>query len=265
MLTTTLIILSWWIGIGYTDVLLEALWKPEGDQWYTTWLLTPLWWVVYGITLLIVLTVGTVLSYLASIPVAGPMFELLSEKVEQIETGFEAPFDLVVMARNVVTTLLHVSLFLVLQLSIFGVILLIQLIPVVGQILGSIIGGLTGPLLVGFVPFDYPSTIRLWKFREKIGFMFRNFALFLGFSLAAVLLLYVPILNLVFLPACVVGATLIVIAMERAGSLNLRDRRKELLERRASSPSGPIMAEILGEEDSVEAHVESEEVESVSS
>ena len=166
IITTFLIVLSWCLAFGYTDVILDALWDPQGDQWYTTWLLKPLWWVVYAITLLIVLTVGTVLSYLASIPIAGPLFELLSEKVESIETGFDAPFDLVVMIRNLLTTALHVSLFLALQLVIYALVLLIQLIPVVGQVLGAIVGGITGPLLVGFVPFDYPTTIRLWTFRE---------------------------------------------------------------------------------------------------
>ena len=261
IVTTALISLSWWLGIAYTDVLLEFLWKPEGDAWYTTWLLKPLWWIVYVIMLLFVLTFGTVFSYLASIPIAGPMFELLSEKVEEIETGFAAPFDLVVMARNIVTTAIHVTLFLMLQLLIFGVILLIQLIPVVGQVLGTLLGGLTGPLLVGFVPFDYPTTIRLWKFREKLSFMFRNFALFLGFSLAATLLLYVPLINLVFLPACVVGATLLVLAMEQHGSLPTRDRRKELLNRRASGARAGVMKEILGEADGAQPAAAPEVVE----
>jgi uncharacterized protein involved in cysteine biosynthesis len=232
IVTTTLMIASWIIGFSFTDTVVEWIWMPTGEAWYDVWLLKPLWWILYVVTLLIVLTVSTVLSYLASLPVAGPLFEMLSEKVEAIETGFDAPFDLMVMARNMLTTLLHVSAFLMLQLLVFGVIFLVQLIPVAGQVIGALLGTLTGPLLVGFVPFDYPSTIRLWTFREKLAFMFRNFALFFGFALASAVLLYLPVINLLFLPGCVVAATLAVIAMEKSGELTYRDRRKEILRKR---------------------------------
>jgi CysZ protein len=229
LVTMSLIAVSWWVGIGYTDTILEAVWDPQGEEWYTTWLLKPLWWVVYLITLLVVLTMGTVLSYLASIPVAGPIFELLSEKVEAIETGFDAPFNLRVMIRNILTTALHVSMFFLIQVVVFVLVLLIQWIPVVGQVIGTIVSAITSPLLVGFVPFDYPTTIRLWTFRQKLTFIFRHFSLFFGFSVAALVLLYVPLVNLLFMPACIVAATLIIIEMERSGELAVRDRRKEIL------------------------------------
>lgn len=232
LVTTALMLVSWWIGFSYTDTVLEALWNPVGDAWYHVWILKPLWWILYVVTLLIVLTISTVLSYLASLPVAGPLFEMLSEKVEAIETGFEAPFDLVVMLRNMLTTALHVTAFLAMQMTVFAVIFAIQFIPVVGQVIGALLGTLTGPLLVGFVPFDYPTTVRLWSFKEKLGFMFRNFIFFFGFALASAVLLYLPIVNLLFLPGCVIGATLVILAMEKSGELTYRDRRKEILAKR---------------------------------
>lgn len=242
LVTTVLMLMSWWAGFTYTSVALEALWSPDGTAWYDVWLLTPLWWVCYVVTLLIVLTVATVLSYLASLPVAGPLFEMLSEKVEAIETGFEAPFDLVVMLRNLLTTALHVTGFLLLQITVFAFILAVQLIPVAGQVIGALLGTLTGPLLVGLVPFDYPSTLRLWSFREKLAFMFRHFTLFFGFALASSILLYLPIVNLVFLPGCVVAATLVVLAMEKSGELKYRDRRKEILAARGVAVDSAVPA-----------------------
>ncbi len=248
IVTTTLMVISWILGFSFTGTLIEAVWPtPAGDAWYDLWLLKPLWWVLYAVTLLIVLTVSTVLSYLASLPVAGPLFEMLSEKVEAIETGFDAPFDLVVMLRNMLTTLLHVSAFLGLQMLVFGVIFGVQFIPFVGQVIGALLGTLTGPLLVGFVPFDYPSTLRLWSFREKLGFMFRHFALFFGFALASAVLLYLPLVNLLFLPGCVVAATLAVIAMEKSGELTYRDRRKEILRKRGVDVGDGLQDEADGQ------------------
>jgi hypothetical protein len=138
-----------------------------------------------------------------------------------------------VMLRNMLTSLLHVAAFGALQLSIWLLASLLNLIPVAGQVITAIATFFLSPLVVGFVPFDYPMTIRLWRFKEKLGFMRRNFSLFFGFSLASFLFLYVPFVNLLFLPACVVGGTLLILKMEGSGELTTRDRRKEILQESA--------------------------------
>jgi CysZ protein len=214
----------------YTRDLIGLIWsQPASDAWYQTWLLLPLWYLLWLVVASLLGVMGVVGVYLLSIPLAGPFYELLSEKVEANETGFVAPWDLSVMVRNLAITALHVGLFLSLQILVFAVVTAIGFIPVAGQIIAAVLSFFTSPLLIGFLPFDYPMTVRLWTFREKLAFMWRHFSTFFGFSLAAFLMLYVPFVNLLFLPACVAAATLILIERERAGELTIPDRRKALL------------------------------------
>jgi CysZ protein len=217
---------------GTTSDLVNALWtRPDAATWASQYLLLPLWYLLYASLLITLTLLGTGLGYLASLPLAGPFNELLSEKIEAIETGFEAPFHLPILLRNLLVTVLHLLAFSALQLLAWGLAALLNLIPALGQILAASITFLTSPLLVGFVPFDYPMTLRLWRFSEKLRFMRRHFALFWGFSAASFLFLYIPFLNLLFLPACVTAATLLTLKMEASGELNTPDRRKALLQK----------------------------------
>lgn len=225
----------YWHVPGWSGALVDWLWSdPGGDAWYYRWILRPFWHVFYAVVFVLVLIVGTLGSYIASMPIAGPFNELLSEKVEFLETGFDAPFSLAVMFRNMLVTVVHLVLFSSIQLTLLVTVQLLNLIPVVGPVVVGGIAFLTSPLIVGYAPFDYPMTLRLWTFREKMGFLRKNYAFFEGFSLTSFVLLYVPLVNVLFLPVCVVASTLAVVRMEQSGELQLRDRRKEILEASAA-------------------------------
>ena len=223
---------------GFTDDVLGWMWvQPAGEVWYETWLLLPLWYLLYVTFLFVLFIVGIIAVYLGSIPLAGPFSELLAEEVEEIETGWAPPFDWAVLARNLLTTALHVGLFSIIQLMVFAVVTVVSFVPVAGQIISLVISLITSPLLVAFVPFDYPMTLRLWGFGDKMHFMFKNFSLFYGFALAAFVMLYIPFVNLIFLPCCVVAATRILVDQERAGTIGFEDKRKAVLARRKAQSS----------------------------
>ncbi len=254
----TLLVLSLASSIAMTSTALSWAWElPSGEAWYV-WLLQGLWWLVWLITASVLSVIGVVIVYLLAIPISGPFNEMLSEGVEEIETGFSAPFDLQVMLRNVVTSAAHVGIVFVFQAFIFLLTSLIGLIPVVGQVIAALVGGVCTPSLVGFAPFDYPMTVRLWSLSDKLRFVRRNFAGFYGFSLASFVLLYIPFVNLLFLPSCVVGATLFLLDMEKAGELDdLRDRRKESLAARGKIPLTQVRPETAGI--SMPSHIEEKE------
>ncbi len=231
-------------SVGYSDDLLASLWsQPVGEAWYVTWLLGPLWLVAWGLVMLVLGAVGVVLVALLGIPLAGPFMELLSEKVEAIETGFEAPFDWGVMLRNIGITLIHVLIFTTMGLLVTGVGFGLGFIPVAGQALALAVSFTIVPVMLAFTPLDYPMTIRLWPFGDKMRFVWRNLSLVYGFSLATYLFLYVPILNLFLLPACVVASTRLLIELQEEGRIAFRDRRKEVLVARARiEPDGVEVA-----------------------
>ncbi len=204
---------------------------PAGDAWYVTYLLVPLWHFLKFVLMLVLFVLGSVLITLLSLPLAGPFMEMLSEKVEAIETGFEAPFKLSLAMRNMVISLMHVLLFASMGLTVTLTGFAMGFIPILGQVAALTVSFTAVPMMLAFTPMDYPMTLRLWPFADKMRFVWRNKALFYGFALATYLFLYIPILNLILLPACVVAATRFIIEQESDGRLTQRDRRKELLVR----------------------------------
>ncbi len=220
------------LAFAHAESILSWVWaQPTGTSVWTRWLWSPLWSVLYVVTLGLLLLGSFWGSYLLSLPVAGPLNEMLSEKVEFFETGCEAPFSFRVMLANLAITVLHVLLFASMQAVALALSLALGFIPLVGQLLALLLSQFTAPLLIGFIPFDYPMTLRLWRFSQKLSLIRRNFALFYGFSLASLFLLYIPVLNLLLLPACVIASTRVVLRMEASGELTVADRRKALLAR----------------------------------
>jgi CysZ protein len=68
--------------------------------------------------------------------------------------------------------------------------------------------------LVGLDFFDIPLSTRGLRLRKKLGVIWRNKSLALGFGAAAYLMLLIPVINMLALPVGVVGATLLIDALE---------------------------------------------------
>ena len=219
-----------YFGLGHSSEVLGVMWEqPSGDKWYITWILGPLWYLVWFLTMLILAAAAFALSILLSIPLAGPFMEMLSEKVEFIETGFEAPFSLKVMLSNTLMSLSHALLLAIIAVVLGAISLSLSFIPILGQVLAIAFGVTVMPMLIGFNPFDYPMTIRLWPLGDKVSFIRSNLRLTYGFSLSTYIMMYIPFLNLLLLPACVVAATRLIIGLQAEGRISIRDRRKEAL------------------------------------
>jgi uncharacterized protein involved in cysteine biosynthesis len=62
--------------------------------------------------------------------------------------------------------------------------------------------------------FDIPLSTRGLKLRKKLGVIWRNKSLALGFGAAAYLMLLIPVINMLALPVGVVGATLLIEALQ---------------------------------------------------
>jgi CysZ protein len=68
--------------------------------------------------------------------------------------------------------------------------------------------------LAGLDFFDIPLSTRGLRLRKKLGVIWRNKSLALGFGAAAYLTLLIPVINMLALPVGVVGATLLIGALE---------------------------------------------------
>ena len=89
------------------------------------------------------------------------------------------------------------------------VVAIILLLTIVAPPVGVPVGIFATICFCGMDFLDVPLSIRGYSFKQKRSFWRRNFPSILGFSLAAYLLLHVPVLNLLALPVGVIGATLL--------------------------------------------------------
>jgi CysZ protein len=79
---------------------------------------------------------------------------------------------------------------------------------------GAPVGVAVAIFLGGLDFFDIPLSTRGLRLRNKLGVIWRNKFLALGFGAAAYLMLLIPVINMLALPVGVVGATLLIDALE---------------------------------------------------
>jgi CysZ protein len=82
---------------------------------------------------------------------------------------------------------------------------------------GAPVGVAVAIFLGGLDFFDIPLSTRGLRLRNKLGVIWRNKFLALGFGAAAYLILLIPVVNMLALPVGVVGATLLIDALEFEG------------------------------------------------
>ena len=86
--------------------------------------------------------------------------------------------------------------------------LLLNVVPVAGQVLSTAGGIALGATIVCLDFLDYPLERRLLSFRQKLGVIRRNLPATAGFGLVCLGLISIPLLNLLAIPICVAAGTL---------------------------------------------------------
>jgi CysZ protein len=152
-----------------------------------------------------------VIAYFLYLPVArvllAPFAEALSRKTRAISSGRATPQNNQRWARAMLEGLKLV----IFQVAVALAALALGLaFPPVGAPVGIAVAIFLG----GLDFFDIPLSTRGLRLRNKLGVIWRNKSLALGFGAAAYLMLLIPVINMLALPAGVVGATLLIDALE---------------------------------------------------
>ena len=80
---------------------------------------------------------------------------------------------------------------------------------VVDRVVGVVMGWCFTVFYLALTYLDLPMERRRWAMREKLGWMRKRLRTTLGFGAASQLLLLVPVVQLLLIPASVAGATLL--------------------------------------------------------
>lgn len=138
-----------------------------------------------------------------------PFNDLLSEKSEEILTNKKSngKFSLKILARDCKRTVFEE----IKKLFVFGsgqlALLPLNLIPLVGNIAYAILSFLFTVFMLSYEYLDCPMSRKRIGFGKKLKLIANNWRQSFGFGLAIFILLFIPFLNLVFIPLCVVGGT----------------------------------------------------------
>lgn len=175
------------------------------DVWY--------WMALYGaakaLLWLALLLVCLIVALLIVSVVSAPIYEVVSVAIERDVTG-----------RAVQELSISASLRLIgeeLKKAFFIISLTILLLFIPGL---NVISTLIAAFLIGWDFYDYPLARRGWKFRQRLGFVVKDFWAVLGLGLWLV----IPIVHIVLMPLAVAGGTLLNLrALEKSNRLREHD------------------------------------------
>jgi len=165
---------------------------------------------------LVLWTVGILAVVMLTNVVAAPFNDFLSEEVERIVTGKQGPpFSLKVILRDTVRTVgLEILKLVIYAMIMIPLFLLAQLLPAVGHVIYSVFAFLFTALYFAVDYLDWPASRRNRSVTYRFGLLTDHFMPMFGFGTGVWLFLFIPLVNLLFMPAAVAGGTLLFLDVE---------------------------------------------------
>jgi CysZ protein len=163
--------------------------------------------------LLIVLLLVGIGILVASFGVAlgAPWYAQLSERIEVLRLG-DVPPEPPLSAWSILYDLVRALVFelkkLFLLIAVGLPLLLLNLLPGVGQIVSTVGGLMLGSTIACLDFFDGPLERRRLSFRQKLRVIWRCLPASAGFGLVCLGMISIPLLNLLLIPLCVAGGTM---------------------------------------------------------
>ena len=217
LITAIALLLMTWLAIDLRDDLVGLLWSPPEGEGVGSTAARGLHTLLELLAALLLIVVGVVAVALVSSLIAAPFNDALSEAVECEYTGAPGtPLRLTVVLRDAVRSfglqLLKLGAYAAIMLPAFVVSLLL---PGIGGLLYAVLGFIVTALFLALDYVDFAAARRglgaRTRFREALG----RWPAMLGLGAAIWVLLFVPLLNLLFMPAAVAGGTLLFVDAHR--------------------------------------------------
>jgi CysZ protein len=209
------------LGIAYMVIYssFSRLVSPyANEEWY--------WQILYYVlpvivTILLMVIVFFVFTRVAS-AIAAPFNDLISEKTEELTRGTfgETPFSFIRLLKDSVRSIAHSFKILGIYVAILVAGLPILLIPAAGGLLYTALGALLSAYMLAYEYLGYPMDRRRFSFSEKRRFLRSHFRSTMGFGLGNLAVASIPVINLLFIPAAVVGGTLLFLDVDSAGKVS---------------------------------------------
>jgi len=196
------------------------VWSRPGAQGFWGLILSGIWLGTAALVVLLLAMLGFICVYGLAGLVLTPFLDYLSERVEALVLGPRADcFSWGVFCRQVGISAFHSLLNLGLYLLVMGSLLLLNLVPVAGQVLFALTSGTATAFFLGREMLDGPLTRDGYGWRGKLQLVWEHRAVAMGLGAATAALLWLPLLNFVCLPLAVIGGTLLYCRLRQGGLL----------------------------------------------
>lgn len=210
------------VVLGGSYVLLyHIFFKLVGHMVNEQWYWQALYYGLLAMVTVIILVVFFFIFTLVASALASPFNEVISQKTEQIATGTfrETPFSVIMLVKDSGRAVAHSFRVLGLYLLLLASALLFLLIPGIGSLLFAIAGALLSSYKFAFEYLGYPMDRRRFSWRDKRAFLKSRFGSIMGFGLGNLAIASIPVVNLFFIPAAVVGGTLLFLDLDSSGPI----------------------------------------------
>lgn len=196
----TFLMLALFTGVFFLFDMMMQVWLPEGDAWY--WMI--LSWVVWAVSILLAALTGIVgFAAVASAAVA-PWLDTLAVRTEKI-FGIDRPENTAPWWKQCSIALVH-SVRPISILILWGAVaLFLSLIPVLGQIAAAIIWTYASIHFLCFELMDTTATRQGWSYAHRKTQLKERRFFWLSFGGLGMLLMVIPFLNILVIPAAVVA------------------------------------------------------------
>ena len=168
-----------------------------------SWLITTLAWII---AMMVYVVFGVLWTFIIAKILSDPFNDLLAAKVEEIATGRVVEYQVGILGA-IWRTIVNGIRSLVDYLIICLLLLLLNLLPIIGQIIGLIFAW----YFLAIPYLDYTLERRGLSYEDKKQKRRENASLIIGFGMTCFIVLLIPVINFFVIPICVVTGTLLVV------------------------------------------------------
>jgi len=187
------------------DWLTASMWTAAAGSSFAWQLFL---YVVQWTVRILVVMAFSLAAYLVAGLVAVPFNDRLSNDIElQVLGPVDEAFDLGVMIGDLLMSLRHTLAGLLLWAVLMSLLFLLNLVPGVGSVLGTIGSVFVSCLLLSRETMDGCMSRRRLAFMHKLRIVRANLWLCVGLGFGAWLCMWVPLMNFLVLPMAVAGGT----------------------------------------------------------
>lgn len=216
LITLVVFCLGSWVTWTHGGELLEAWWPtPTDDAWYSG--VVRFFHSIAAFLFSFVLwAVSTVVLMLLTSVIAAPFNGALSAAVEKLVTGQVLGDEgIAALVRDVGRTIALEGAKMLLYLAVMVPLFILQCgVPGLGSVVVSVVGFVFTAWFWGLDYTDWPAERRGWTVGKRFANARHRFWTWFGFGAGVWLFLFVPFVNLLFMPAAVAGGTLLFLDQE---------------------------------------------------